>query len=1144
VVLASGPLVAAPAFANSSTFSAPDFTLQSLPSNTSLITSTTETYLEIELTPKASTRAGGAWYKSRVNLNSDFSIQAEVYLGDDDAGADGMAFVMQPLSTTQLTSGGGLGYSGITPSFAVEIDTFANASDPAADHVGLMLNTTDHNSPLNTARPPVALGQNIEDDEWRKFEVSWNSVNETVTVKLDVNANGLFDEGETLFSGTNVPLKSHFGDFSQNVYWGFTAATGGSINRHAVRFPTDAVYVATARVNNAPVISLIAPQLIAGAETLTIPLNFSDDDSTLDQLSVAASSSNDSVATAAATLTSATDGTISVSALAAGTSTITVAITDADGAVSSLDFAVEVVAPDITELEFVSTAEMFTAARSDLTITGTGFDVSTIFRFGTEDATVVSVTDTSAVVRPPEQAGAGSYVVRAISAGLQSDSLVFDYSPLITVSSISPDSGRASGNFAITITGANFDRADTVVVDGVSYTSFTNKTATQIALTIQSRVDTARTVGAEQVVVKRADNPILRSYDLVYLVFRPELGTPNSSKVNLRPVASRTRGDLNKSISRVGDVGPPFTFEGVDTNSGLSYEYQTDRNWNSLLAGNLKEGTADTTVSGSFTHNPSLTYEGKPGVLQLKSSLTCTHTNANSSFCSIFGPEVYSEVFYGRAGQSLAFEWAAKRVSDDYEVYAFLVKTDASGGMLGTEVQSHSILLYGRGANQGWTTAAGQVQEEGYYRFRFVNGSYDQNGLKGLGSEMYISPNVTVGQNNEITFPQPVNSTNQVTETFVASATSGGLVQVTSANTTNCTVTTSLNQDGTTTVSVLKRVNNATCTLTASQGYVGVFAPAPSITRSFVMTVPQVPTAPVITAITRPAAGDIEISFTPAGANGSTILRYEYSLNGGAYVTAPQSSSPITLSDLPTGVQVSVALRAVNANGLGVASNSFSVTPTGLPLGVTSLAASSSVEGQASLAFSPPTNTGGLDLTNFEVSFDGVEYEPLDPPQTISPIVLSGLDIGESYTVSVRALNSLGAGPAVVAAAVTVVGRPSAPALISIAPTADQQLTLTFGAPANLGGLSLINYEVSLNGGGFTPLDPPQTSSPIVLNDLTRGEVYEVRIRAVNSLGQSAASAAISATTVNVPDAPGLSQVRFVGTSAVEVSFTPVSTVA
>ena len=145
------------------------------------------------------------------------------FLGFNDLGADGLAFLLQQVSTSVGTSGGGLGYQGISPSFAVEFDTWQNPSDPSYDHLAVQKNgDLNHNGANNlvpfTGFPPG--NSNIEDGLWHNVVFSWNPNTYNFKVVYD---------GITLVNYTNNIVTSIFGN-NPNVYWGFTAATGGANN--------------------------------------------------------------------------------------------------------------------------------------------------------------------------------------------------------------------------------------------------------------------------------------------------------------------------------------------------------------------------------------------------------------------------------------------------------------------------------------------------------------------------------------------------------------------------------------------------------------------------------------------------------------------------------------------------------------------------------------------------------------------------------------------------------------------------------------------------------------------------------------------------------------------------------------------------
>ena len=174
----------------------------------------------IQLTPNSNGQKGAVFSKSRLSVNSAFTITADIYWGNSDAGADGVAFVLQPNSTTTLSSGGGLGYDGVTNAFAVEFDTYNNyGQEGAADHAGLMKSTASNHSEWTTSSSVYNFGVNIEDNKWRAFEVIWtpaasatatcgaSSGKGTLKVLFDINADGSKD---TLYNNVCIDLQTYF----------------------------------------------------------------------------------------------------------------------------------------------------------------------------------------------------------------------------------------------------------------------------------------------------------------------------------------------------------------------------------------------------------------------------------------------------------------------------------------------------------------------------------------------------------------------------------------------------------------------------------------------------------------------------------------------------------------------------------------------------------------------------------------------------------------------------------------------------------------------------------------------------------------------------------------------------------------------
>ncbi|MEO0471949.1 MAG: PKD domain-containing protein, partial [Bacteroidota bacterium] len=176
------------------------------------------------LTPAANFLGGSVWYLNQVNINEPFDLYFTVFLGCSDAGADGIAFVLQPVSTSLGSAGGGLGYQGIVPSIALELDTWENAPyDPAYDHMAVMRNGFVEHTSTNNLAGPVEIsggGFNVEDCMDHSLRVTWNPDSTIFRAYFDCELRlELAYDMVTLTFGGNP-----------NVFWGFTGATGGFNN--------------------------------------------------------------------------------------------------------------------------------------------------------------------------------------------------------------------------------------------------------------------------------------------------------------------------------------------------------------------------------------------------------------------------------------------------------------------------------------------------------------------------------------------------------------------------------------------------------------------------------------------------------------------------------------------------------------------------------------------------------------------------------------------------------------------------------------------------------------------------------------------------------------------------------------------------
>ncbi len=175
------------------------------------------------LTNPLSGQSGSVWNNNQINLNNSFTFLFDVYLGSIDAnGADGMAFVLQPISTSIGGTGSGLGFQGISPSIGVTMDTYQNSmpdSDPVADHIAIQKNgDLDHVTANNLAGPVQIINgvDDAEDGQWHKLKIVWDVTTHTLEAYIDgvLRVSHSEDFVTTTFSGNS------------SVFWGFTASTG------------------------------------------------------------------------------------------------------------------------------------------------------------------------------------------------------------------------------------------------------------------------------------------------------------------------------------------------------------------------------------------------------------------------------------------------------------------------------------------------------------------------------------------------------------------------------------------------------------------------------------------------------------------------------------------------------------------------------------------------------------------------------------------------------------------------------------------------------------------------------------------------------------------------------------------------------
>ena len=210
----------------------------------------------------------------------------------------------------------------------------------------------------------------------------------------------------------------------------------------------------------------------------------------------------------------------------------------------------------------------------------------------------------------------------------------------------------------------------------------------------------------------------------------------------------------------------------------------------------------------------------------------------------------------------------------------------------------------------------------------------------------------------------------------------------------------------------------------------------------------------------------------------------------------------------------------------------------------------SAIEAPTSVAISfTAGSANGSAITNYKyaLSTDGGStygsFIALDPVDSTTPITVSGLSMNTTYHVKLKAVNDLGDSAASAAVTFTTEGVPGAPTSLSASSITGSTAAIAFTAGA-ANGASITNYKFAVSTdnvtyGAYTALDPADASTPITVTGLTSGTLQYIKLKAVNSNGDSAASAAVSLTTLATPGAPTSLSTGSITTLSVAISFTP-----
>ena len=153
----------------------------------------------------------------------------------------------------------------------------------------------------------------------------------------------------------------------------------------------------------------------------------------------------------------------------------------------------------------------------------------------------------------------------------------------------------------------------------------------------------------------------------------------------------------------------------------------------------------------------------------------------------------------------------------------------------------------------------------------------------------------------------------------------------------------------------------------------------------------------------------LRVSFGDSSGGNPALTKYRYSLNGGAFLDASSTISPITITGLTADTSYNVVMRAVSNSSWESLDSSFSNTVRTYKIGSdpSGIVVSRILNSETSLKVTFTGSSGGNPpLTKYEYSLNG-GLNFLDASGTNSPIIITGLTAGTPYTVVMRARSDL-----------------------------------------------------------------------------------------------------------------------------------------
>ncbi|HEY5170774.1 MAG TPA: Ig-like domain repeat protein [Acidimicrobiia bacterium] len=297
------------------------------------------------------------------------------------------------------------------------------------------------------------------------------------------------------------------------------------------------------------------------------------------------------------------------------------------------------------------------------------------------------------------------------------------------------------------------------------------------------------------------------------------------------------------------------------------------------------------------------------------------------------------------------------------------------------------------------------------------------------------------------------------------------------------------------------------------------FAGSTSAVSQFVAaTVPSLPTNASATAGSNAATVHWIAPASNGGSaiNGYVVTPYVAGVAQSAHTFSTPSTTE-TLTALTNGTSYTFKVAGRNLIGTGSQSSPSPAVIVGSPAAPTAVKAISgsttTSTGPLIVSFTAGANNGSAIATFTTTCTPSNGGGTGAMTGSASPLTVSGLTTGKTYTCTVKATNPRGAGSASVASLAVVVGSPAAPTAVSVVKVASGQLKVTF-VPGSSNGNPIASYTstcTSSNGGTTGAMTG--SASPLTVSGLTAGMTYACTVTATNARGVGLPSAPSPSTT-------------------------------